>query len=311
MVKIILFTLGIFTAMGCQTGIAGGFSYGPDKTVVGCMKHHTIAPKETLLDIARNFGLGFNEIRLLYPEIDPWIPNPGRCLDIPTRWVLPSTRLHGIVINLPELRLYRFLPEIGMVTTYPIGIGDIGWETPVATGRVKGRKLNPEWVIPKSLRQKYGFISIPPGPDNPLGKYWIGLSLEGYGIHGTNFPWGIGRLVSHGCIRLYPEHIALLFQEVCAGTPFEIIYEPVKIGIKSGKIYIEVHPDIYGRIQDMEAHINCRLKRMCLWNNISLEAVNSALEKQNGIPVCVGFVKKGGDAAIRMEASDTRRHAVY
>jgi L,D-transpeptidase ErfK/SrfK len=303
-VKILFAVVSLLAAMDCQTGVAGGFSYGTNKTVVGCMRHHTIAPKETLLDIARNFGLGFNEIQLLYPKMDPWNPESGRCLDIPTRWILPSTRHHGVVINLPELRLYHFLPEIGIVTTFPVGIGDVGRETPVASGRIKDRKLNPEWWVPESLRQKYGVKSIPPGPNNPLGKYWIGLSLDGYGIHGTNFPWGVGRLVSHGCIRLYPEHIALLFQEVYVGTPFEIIYEPVKIGILAESIFIEVHPDIYGRIPDIATHTERRLKRMFIWSNIWPEVVNNALEKQNGIPVCVGFIKKGGDTSIRIEASD-------
>jgi len=305
MFKIVIFALSIFTAIGCRTGIAAGFSYGTGKTIVGCMRHHTIAPKETLLDIARNFGLGFNEIQLLYPEMDPWILESGRCIDIPTRWILPPTQHHGVVVNLPELRLYHFLPKVGMVTTFPIGIGDVGWETPVATGRINHRKLNPEWVVPKSLRQKYGFISIPPGPDNPLGKYWVGLSLDGYGIHGTNSPWGIGRLVSHGCIRLYPEHIELFFEEICVGTPFEIIYEPVKIGVQDGKLFIEVHPDIYGRIPDMTAHIMSRLKELCLWSDISFGAVRSALKKQSGVPVCVGFLKKGGDASINREVSDS------
>jgi len=304
MVKIIILGLCIFTAMGCRTGIAGGYSYGPDKSVVGCIRHHTIAPKETILDIARSFGLGFNEMRLLYPEMDPWIPDSGRRINIPTRWILPPTRHYGVVINLPELRLYHFLPKIGMVTTFPIGIGNIGWETPVATGIITDRKVNPVWVVPESLRPKYGFISIPPGPNNPLGKYWVGLSLDGYGIHGTNTPWGIGRLVSHGCIRLYPEHIALFFEEVCVGTPFEIIYEPVKIGVQDGNIFIEVHPDIYGRIPDMAAHIMRRLKEMGLWSSISHKAVKNALQKQNGIPIRVGYLMKGGDVSITKETSN-------
>lgn len=303
-VKIIILTLSIFTAMGCPTGIAGGYSYGPGKSVVGCIRHHTIAPKDTILDIARNFGLGFNEIQLLYPGMDPWIPDSGRSIDIPTQWVLPPSKHHGVVINLPELRLYHFFPKIGMVTTFPIGIGNSGWETPVANGKITDRKVNPVWVVPESLRPKYGFISVPPGPNNPLGKYWVGLSIDGYGIHGTNIPWGIGRLVSHGCIRLYPEHIALFFQEVCVGTPFEIIYEPVKIGVKDGNIYIEVHPDIYGRIPDMASHINRRLKEMGLWNSISHEAVKNVLQKQNGIPVHVGCLMKGGDVSISREASN-------
>jgi L,D-transpeptidase ErfK/SrfK len=236
--------------------------------------------------------------------MDPWIPDPGRRIDIPTRWILPPTQHQGVVINLPELRLYHFLPKIGMVTTFPIGIGDLGWKTPVATGKITDRKVNPVWVVPESLRPKYGFISVPPGPDNPLGKYWVGLSLDGYGIHGTNIPWGIGRLVSHGCIRLYPEHIALFFEEVCVGTPFKIIYEPVKIGVMDGNIFIEVHPDIYGRIPDMAAHISRQLKEMGLWSSISHEAVKNALQKQNGVPVRVGCLMKGGDVSITREASN-------
>ena len=304
MVRIIILALSIFTAMGCPAGIAGGYSYGPGKSVVGCIRHHTIAPKETFLDIARSFGLGVNEIQLLYPGMDPWIPDSGRRIDIPTRWILPPTQHHGVVINLPELRLYHFLPKIGMVTTFPIGIGNFGWETPVATGTITDRKVNPVWVVPESLRPKYGFISVPPGPKNPLGKYWVGLSLDGYGIHGTNIPWGIGRLVSHGCIRLYPEHIALFFEEVCVGTPFEIIYEPVKIGAEDGKIFIEVHPDIYGRIPDMAAHIRRRLTEMGLWSSISHEAVNNAIQKQNGIPIRVGCRMKGGDVSITKKTSN-------
>jgi L,D-transpeptidase ErfK/SrfK len=304
MLKIIILALSIFMSMGFPTAIGGGYSYGPDKTVVGCIRHHTIAPKETILDIARSFGLGFNEIQLLYPEMDPWIPDSGHRIDIPTRWILPPTRHQGVVINLPELRLYHFFPKVGMVTTFPIGIGNHGWETPVANGKITDRKVDPVWVVPESLRSKYGFISVPPGPNNPLGKYWVGLSLDGYGIHGTHIPWAIGRLVSHGCIRLYPEHIALFFEEVCVGTPFEIIYEPVKIGVQDGNIFIEVHPDIYRRIPDMAAHIRLRLKEMGLWNSISHEAFKNALQKQNGIPVRVGCLMKGGDDSVTREASN-------
>jgi len=258
----------------------GGFSYrlptpdsdpGTWRTVVGVMRYHTVAPKETLLDIARKYGLGFNELRILYPRMDPWIPERGTQLTIPTRWVLPPTRLEGIVINLPELRLYRFFPRIHMVKTYPIGIGDQGWETPEGTYRIVDRKEDPTWVIPPSLRPKYGAARIPPGPRNPLGKYWLGISLDGYGIHGTNFPWGVGRLVSHGCIRLYPEHIVQLFQEVEVGTPVEIIYEPVKIGFERGRIYIEVHPDPYGKRSNLEEETKIRLQKMGLWGYISIE----------------------------------------
>jgi L,D-transpeptidase ErfK/SrfK len=302
--KISSFVLIIFLVIGAQKAIASGFSYGNNKTVIGVVQHHIVVPKETLSDIVRNYGLGYNELSLLYPKMDPWLPSPGQNLVIPTQWILPSTKLFGLVINLPEFRLYHFIPETKMVSTYPVGIGDVGWETPVAVSHIIYRQVDPTWLVPKSLRAKYGATTIPPGPKNPLGKYWLGLSLSGYGIHGTNSPWGIGRRVSHGCIRLYPEHIALLFENVSVNTPVEIIYEPVKIGVQDQSIFIEVHPDIYNRIPDMQAQTFRRLHELGIFSDVSVSLVKDALEKQNGLPVRVGFLKKGGDSTIAVKASN-------
>jgi len=293
----------ILILMGGDLACAGAFKYrfsspgedpGIEETVVGYIRTHTVTPKETLLDIARDYGLGFNEIQMLYPRIDPWIPEPGRRLSIPTKWILPRTKYQGVVINLPELRLYRFFQRIEMVKTYPVGLGDIGWETPEGIYRVVDRQVHPTWVIPPSLREKYKITNVPPGSNNPLGKYWIGLSRKGYGIHGTNFPWGVGRLVSHGCIRLYPEHIAQLFQEVPVFTPVEIIYEPVKLGVKNGEIFLEVHPDLYGKIADMEEYTQNRIQELGLYDFISKDKVKEALQQENGVPVHVGTIEKGG-----------------
>jgi len=304
-IKIIAcFILIISLTIGTPKAMAGSFSYDKDKTVVGFIQHHAVSPKETLLDISRNFGLGSNELSLLYPKMDPWILNPGQNLVIPSQWVLPSTKLYGLVINLPELRLYHFNPKIGMVTTYPVGIGDIGWETPVAVSHVINRQVDPTWMVPESLRAKYGVITVPPGPNNPLGKYWLGLSLDGYGIHGTNSPWGIGKLVSHGCIRLYPEHIALLFEQVTVSTPVEIVYEPVKIGIRDQSIFMEIHPDIYNKIPDMQEQAMRRLHELGVLSSVSISMVQDTLEKKSGLPVRVGFVKKGGDDTLAVKASD-------
>ncbi len=302
--KISSFVMSIFLVMGAQKAIASGFSYGNNKTVIGVAQHHIVVPKETLSDIVRNYGLGYNELSLLYPKMDPWLPSPGQNLVIPTQWILPSTKLFGLVINLPEFRLYHFIPKTKMVSTYPVGIGDVGWETPVAASHIIYRQVDPTWLVPKSLRAKYGATTIPPGPNNPLGKYWLGLSLSGYGIHGTNAPWGIGKRVSHGCIRLYPEHIALLFENVSVNTPVEIIYEPVKIGFQDQNIFIEVHPDIYNRIPDIQAQTFRRLHELGIFSNVSVSLVKDALEKQNGLPVRVGFLKKGGDNTIAVKTSN-------
>ena len=306
----------ILVLVGGDLACAQGFRYrlrSPDEdpkkeeTVIGCIRTHTVAPKETLLDIAREYCLGFNEIQLLYPLIDPWIPEPGLRLSIPTQWILPSTRYHGVVLNVPELRLYRFFPRIEMVKTYPVGIGDLGSETPEGVYRVIKREVHPVWVVPPSLRETYGITKVPPGPKNPLGKYWIGLSRKGYGIHGTSFPWGVGRLVSHGCVRLYPEHIAQFFKEVSIGTPVEIIYEPVKVGVKCERVFLEAHPDVYGEVADMKEYTRERLQFLGLWRYVSIEQMEAALQEQKGVPVCVGTIQKGGDRTITHQERETLR----
>jgi L,D-transpeptidase ErfK/SrfK len=212
-------------------------SYGVDiqaMTVIGALQTYIVQKEDTLLDIARNFDLGFSEIQLLYKDLDPWVPPEGIDLIIPTYWILPEGKRNGILINIPEMRLYLFLKKISMVKTFPIGIGVTENFTPTGRFYIKEKRVSPTWHIPVSLREKYeGRKSIPPGPENPLGSHWLGLSISGYGIHGTNFPWAVGRLVTHGCIRLYPEDILHLYPVVPIRTPVEIIYEPVKIGFKT------------------------------------------------------------------------------
>jgi L,D-transpeptidase ErfK/SrfK len=259
-------------------------------TLVGRIGGHTVAEGETLLDISRRYGLGFNELDSLYSELDPWLPEVGSDLTIPSQWILPSTRHQEVVVNLAELRLYRFFPRITMVKTYPIGIGDLDSETPEGVYSVTEKKVDPTWTVPKALRRAYGLVCIPPGPQNPLGGYWIGLSRRGYGIHGTNFAWGIGRLVSHGCIRLYPEDIEQLFREVSIGTIVEVTYEPVKIGLRNRRVFLEVHPDVYGKVLDMEMHTEKRLEKLMLLKHISLEKMRAVVQRQNGLPQPIGDI---------------------
>jgi L,D-transpeptidase ErfK/SrfK len=200
------------------------------------------------------------------------------------------------------MRLYRFFPEIKMVKTYPVGIGVLGLETPEGVYRVLGREVHPTWAVPPSLQEEYGASTVPPGPENPLGEYWIGLSLNKYGIHGTNFPWGVGRMVSHGCIRLYPEHIAKLFHETPSGTPVEIIYAPVKIGFRNGAIFLEVHPDTYGKVADLEADAKTRLQNLNIWDHVSKDILKTAIRNRNGVPVRIGAERKGGDRVSTSQA---------
>lgn len=265
------------------------------KTVVGWTNRHTVSEGETLLDIARNYELGWNEIEILYPDIDPWIPDAGTELEIPVCWILPHGHSEGIIINIPELRLYRFIAGTNIVETYPVGIGTEEYQTPLGNYRVVDREENPVWTVPPSLREKYAFTSMPPGPRNPLGKYWLGLSANHIGIHGTNFPWAVGRQVSRGCIRLYPEHIKRLYPEVAIGTRVKIIYEPVKVGVLDGDIYVEVHPDSDGITSDLEKNAREHLQELGDECYVSDEILKKALREKNGVPIRIGSIKGGGD----------------
>ncbi len=278
-------------------------------TVVGAPRRHEVKPEESLLDIARAYGLGYNEMALLYPRMDPWLPPRQKHLIVPTTWVLPPTRLEELVINVPELRLYFFDKKSRTVQTYPIGIGDEGWETPLGVGYIAEKRPNPAWYIPESLQAKYGMKVMPPGPENPLGEYMMKLSLGPYGIHGTHMPWGVGRLVSHGCIRCYPEHIRILYPQVAVGTRLEIIYEPVKLGVKNGRVYVEAHPDVYGKLGDYTRYAVEKLDRSPWAAKVDRKRFDLAVRLQNGVPTDVGALN-GAPPTTLVEDMERRKNSL-
>lgn len=259
----------------------------PDLTVVGSPRWYNIAPKDTLLDIARRNGLGYNSLELLFPKMDAWIPPRGKRIFIPTIWVLPPSQHYQLVINVPELRLYFFDPKSSTVQIYPIGIGDEGWESPLGTYHINEKRPNPAWYIPASLQEKYGMAVMPPGPENPLGEFTMKFSAGPYGIHGTHMPWGVGRLISHGCIRCYPEHIRLLYPQVPMGARLEIIYEPVKFGQKNGEIFVEAHPDVYKKIPDYTRYAFDKLAQSPFADRVDRKKLLVAITLQNGVPTDV------------------------
>lgn len=270
-------------------------SSGQSNFLLGSLQHHIIQKKETLLDIARQYNLGFNEIQDLYPDLDPWIPPEGTELIIPSQRILPQVKEKGIVINLAEMRMYYFPDGGESVRTYPVGLGDKEWTTPLGRFRIGEKRIHPAWYIPPSLQYKYPAKVIPPGPDNPLGQYWMGLEGTDYGIHGTDIPWSVGRLVTHGCIRMYPEDISQLFKLVKPGTEVRIIYEPVKIGRVCGRVYVEVHRDIYGRLEDLTAYGYERLREKGLLECVDQDKFRQALELRDGLPRDVGLFPQGDD----------------
>lgn len=226
--------------------------------LIGAMREIQTREQDTLAELARRHNLGYRELLLANPEVDPWLPGEGTTVRLPTRFVLPDAPREGLVLNISEMRLYFYPPKgspyAGKVITYPLGIGREGWDTPLGTTRVVRTAERPTWYVPESIRKERAEEGeelprkVPPGPDNPLGEYALYLGFPSYLIHGTNKPAGIGMRVSSGCIRLYPEDIAALYSMVGPGTPVRIIDQPYKAGWQDGTLYVEAHPpDANGR----------------------------------------------------------------
>lgn len=212
--------------------------------IVGTMQSHVTVYEDSLVDLARKFGLGYTEIVSANPGIDPWVPGADKKIVLPTAHILPAAPHKGIVINLADQRMYFFREDGKTVDSVPLGIGNVGWDTPKGTTKVVRKKKNPTWYVPKSVREEDPELPavVRPGPDNPLGAHAVYLGWPAYLFHGTNKPYGVGRRVSHGCVRLYPEDIARLFDHIKIGTPVTVVDEPMKVTKMDGQLWLEIHP---------------------------------------------------------------------
>jgi L,D-transpeptidase ErfK/SrfK len=228
------------------------FPLEPGQDLIGVPGQAEAQEKDTLPDIARQHHLGFDEIVAANPGVDTWLPGAGRIVRLPLQHLLPDVPRTGIVVNLPDGRLYYFhLDPAGhsVVEVYPISVGQMDWKTPIGVTKIVQKEKNPTWYPPKSVRDKHlqdGDVlplAIAPGPDNPLGEYAMRLGVPGgaYLIHGTNNPVGVGMQITHGCIRLYPEDIAFLFGKVGVGMDVRIVNQRIKTGWVDGALYLEVH----------------------------------------------------------------------
>ncbi len=216
----------------------------PPSDIVGEIVESYTWTEDTLLDIARADGLGLLEVMAANPGVDRWLPGKATFIVLPSAHILPDAPRKGIVINLAELRVYFFAGD-GEIHTFPIGVGRGGFSTPTGKTRVVRRRAHPDWYPTKNARREDPELParVLAGPDNPLGEYALYLGWPTYLIHGTSKPWGVGRRVSRGCIRLYPEDIEWLFQKVKVGTPVTVVDQAVKYGRKNGDLYVEVHPN--------------------------------------------------------------------
>ena len=272
------------------------------KDFVGEMKTHKAKFEDTLVHLARDNNLGFVEIRAANPELDPWIPGKGKRIVLPTQHLLPDAKREGIVINLPEMRLYAYSRKGKKPKTYPIGIGREGLKTPTGLTTISWKKEGPIWRPTERMRKEDPELPavVYPGPDNPMGTHALYLAWPQYAIHGTDRPFGIGRRVSSGCIRLYPEGIVELYKQTKVGTPVRVVDQAVKVGwLDDEKMYIEVHPtqaqsmtvEEEGELESYEIAPE-DLKRIAkkageFSEYIDWERVSDAVHERSGYPVAV------------------------
>ena len=271
-----------------------------DDSVVGRGQVYIARYEDTLLDIARRFSMGLEEIRLANPEVDIWLPGEGTAIRLPSRFVLPDAPRSGLVVNVAEMRIYYYPRDGSVVRTWPISIGRVGWETPLGDTSIVRKKAYPTWYPPESIREEAAMSGNPlprvvrPGPDNPLGSHALYLGFPEYLIHGTNKPFSIGMRVSHGCVRMYPEHIVELYELVEPGTPVTLVHQGVKAGWSGDKLYLEVHPvagvpdeEALPSMAEVVSSLVAATSESGLPMDLDWSRVEKALATANGIPVAV------------------------
>lgn len=300
------FLLGISSlALLPFAGMAEVYNMPPaGSDLIGEVQYTKSSHEDTLIDIARAFSLGQDEIVMANPKVDRWMPGDGSQVTIPRQFILPDAPRKGIVLNIPEMRLYYYPggPKTAatQVITYPVSIGRMDWRTPLGATRVIKKVKDPSWTPPETIKREHaqdGDILpdvVPPGPNNPLGRFAMKLGVPGYLIHGTGVDkaYGIGMRVTHGCIRMYPEDIEKLFPLVDVGTSVYLVNQPVKLGWVDSVLYIEVSQPLDEDRMSYEQLLSLTMgliEKKTEKQRVVLDgaALKKALKEPNGIPVAI------------------------
>lgn len=300
MLKLLLLTVTILSA---TLGKAAEYVLPPKEiNVVGKAFLINSKASETLLDIAREYGVGYNEIVKANPDVDRWYPGDDTPVVIPTRYILPDTPRDGLVLNLPEMRIYYYprvqAGEVPKVITYPVGIGRQDWETPRGTTKIIQKKKHPTWTPPASIKAEHLANGdplpnvVPAGPDNPLGTRALRLGIPGYLIHGTNKPYGVGMRVSHGCIRMRQEDVEALFDIIPQGESVRIINQPLKIGYYADSLFMEFHSpleeDGLSFLDNLTNALSTAHQKLNFQDEgLSENIVEAVVREESGLPVQV------------------------
>jgi L,D-transpeptidase ErfK/SrfK len=294
------------------------FELSPDQDIVGQVQVTTATKEDTLTDIARRFNVGYEEIVRANPGVDPWLPGAGRKVVLPTQFILPNAPRDGVVINIAAMRMFYFPKhksgEPQVVITHPIGIGKVGWSTPEGVTKIVRRQKDPTWTVPVSVIKEHRENGeeldrvIGPGPDNPLGRHAFYLQWPSYLIHGTNKPAGVGLRSSHGCIRLYPEDIAQLFDMVPIGTQVRVVNQPFVFGWAGDNLFMQPLDVLEDDARDwkkapkklLSKSLAATLQKQLKEHNeqVDWDLVSSLSKSPRGVPVAISTSTGGIDQIV-------------
>lgn len=270
-----------------------------NQSLIGEVASVETRENDTLPDVARNFGLGYNDITAANPGVSAWTPKPDSRVLLPLQFILPDAPHKGIVLNVANMRLFYYpKKEADKVYTYPVGIGRDGWNTPMGTTSIAVKTANPDWHVPPSIHREHaekGHILpsvVRSGPDNPLGYYAMRLAIGSYLIHGTNKPFGIGMQISHGCIQMYPEDIEVLFKKVAVGTPVQVIHDPYLTAWDGDMLYLEANEPLEKWLNSkaqLKKQVSKELSKLAKQHNATVDwdKVDKVIDRANGIPTPV------------------------
>ncbi len=264
--------------------------------LIGAVQKHIAVKGDYFQKIAEQYNVGFLALMSANPDMDPFLPELDSEIVIPNAMLLPYIKREGIVINLPELRLYYFLPEENKVHVFPVGIGKQGLATPKATSYISSKRKDPVWRPTQAMRARYFaehgkamVAEVAAGPNNPFGKYALRLGMSEYLIHGTNKRLGIGMRASSGCIRMFDDDIKWMYDNVPLNTKVRIIEQPIKMSYEAGdRQLIEVHLPLSVDAVPQKIQITQAVKRFIGSNQAFWQQLVPVFAKPNGLVVELG-----------------------
>ena len=275
------------------------FDLSGDQALIGEIAAVDTRENDTLPDVARHFGLGYNDITAANTGVSAWTPQPNSRVLLPLQFIVPDAPRKGIVLNVANMRMFYYpKKDRNKVYTYPVGIGRDGWNTPMGLTSVAVKTPNPDWHVPPSIHREHAEKGhylpsvVRSGPDNPLGFYAMRLAIGSYLIHGTNKPFGIGMQISHGCVQMYPEDIEVLFKKVSVGTPVRIVHDPYLTAWDNNMLYLEANEPLEkwaNSKRQLKKQVSKELRKIAKQHNaeVDWDKVDHVIERSNGIPTPV------------------------